>query len=262
MESVNYDLSQVRSIIGGFHFKKDRYHDLVFYNSNENLSKLFSGIDLKDKEILSVLASSDQLFYFYDNGAKLVDTFDKNKLTFYYFYLRKWFIQYKNKYYITNVNRRSLLKLLSSIKASTEDEEKALYFWKSMIDTYDIKSIFDLFIFDENIKKNTIRNCKRIKEKLEENKLTFYNVDISKRFRLNKKYDVIYKSNISDYVCNSREVLETYRDNFDSLLKDDGIIISSNLTHDYDYSNEFGVFSEKFNYRLLNNSIGYVYTRR
>lgn len=109
MESVNYDLSQVRSIIGGFHSKKDRYHDLVFYNSNENLRKLFSGIDLKDKEILSVLASSDQLFYFYDNGTKLVDTFDKNKLTFYYFYLRKWFIQYKNKYYITKVNRRMLL---------------------------------------------------------------------------------------------------------------------------------------------------------
>lgn len=262
MESVNYDLSQVRSIIGDFHSKKDRYHDLVFYNSNENLRKLFSGIDLKDKEILSVLASSDQLFYFYANGAKLVDTFDKNKLTFYYFYLRKWFIQYKNKYYITNVNRRSLLKLLSSIKASTEDEEKALYFWKSMIDSYNIKSIFNLFIIDENIKKNTIRNCKRIKEKLEENKLTFYNVDIAKRFRLNKKYDVIYKSNISDYVCNSREVLETYRDNLDSLLTNDGIIISSNLTHDYDYSNEFGIFSEKFNYRLLNNSIGYVYTRR
>lgn len=154
------------------------------------------------------------------------------------------------------------MKLLSSIKASTEDEEKALYFWKRMIDSYNIKSIFNLFIIDENIKKNTIRNCKRIKEKLEENKLTFYNVDISKRFRLNKKYDVIYKSNISDYVCNSREVLETYRDNLDSLLTDDGIIISSNLTHDYDYSNEFGVFSEKFNYRLLNNSVGYVYTRR
>ena len=47
----------------------------------------------------TVLASGDQAFYFYDNGAKKVDLFDINKLSIYYYYLRVWIIKYLGRFY-------------------------------------------------------------------------------------------------------------------------------------------------------------------
>ena len=54
---------------------------------------LFNRISLKDKRVLSVLASSDFLFSALDDGATIVDTFDINFLTYRYFYLRKWLLE-------------------------------------------------------------------------------------------------------------------------------------------------------------------------
>ena len=89
VECINYDVKQAINIMRGFHSKIDDFHDRLYFNSNEDLDALLSKFDFRDKDILTVLASSDQLFYFYDKGARIVDTFDINKLTFYYYFLRK-----------------------------------------------------------------------------------------------------------------------------------------------------------------------------
>ena len=75
-------------------------------------------------------------------------------------------------------------------------------------------------------------------------------------------YDVIYTSNIADNIIDSQKTIKIFRDNLYNLLSDDGIIISSNLCYDCFRANEFGIFSEKFKYELLNNDVGYVYTKK
>ena len=67
----------------------------IYTTSNEQLDAVFRGFDLKDKDILSVLGSSDHVFSEYYLGAKSVTAFDVNELTKYYYYLRKWSLIYR-----------------------------------------------------------------------------------------------------------------------------------------------------------------------
>ena len=75
------------------HEYDDRYAT-IYFHSNERSKEIFSEINVKNKDVLTVLGSGDQAFYLYDNGAKSVDMFDKNKLAIYYYYLRTWVIVY------------------------------------------------------------------------------------------------------------------------------------------------------------------------
>ena len=71
----------------------------IYFSSNEDLKTIFSNFDFKDKDVLTVAGSGDQAFYSYNDDAKKVDLFDKNKLTIYYYYLRKWIISYYDMFY-------------------------------------------------------------------------------------------------------------------------------------------------------------------
>ena len=75
-------------------------------------------LDIRDKNVMTVLASSDQLFTFNSLGAKEVDAFDHNILTIYYYYLRKWSIKYNDQLYPEFVmeNDYERLKKLLSLK--------------------------------------------------------------------------------------------------------------------------------------------------
>ena len=65
----------------------------IYVSSNEQLDAVFRGFDFKDKDVLSVLGSSDHVFSEYYLGAKSVTAFDINELTKYYYYLRKWLLE-------------------------------------------------------------------------------------------------------------------------------------------------------------------------
>ena len=69
----------------------------VYYRTNEDLETIYKDLDLHKKKVLSVLASSDQVFTANYLGAEQVDSFDKNRLTLYYYYLRKWSIKYRRE---------------------------------------------------------------------------------------------------------------------------------------------------------------------
>ena len=54
----------------------------VYFETNEDLDKIFKNVDFNDKDVLSVLSSSDQLFKLGQYNIKSIDTFDKNILTY------------------------------------------------------------------------------------------------------------------------------------------------------------------------------------
>ena len=223
-------------------------YDRLYFSSNENLNFLFKQFNIKDKDVLCVLASSDQLFYSYLNGAKNVDSFDINKLTFYYYYLRKWCIEYIDSYYPDEkVSNEFIYNLLKNVKVKSYDEEEAYNYW----DTY-IKTVYgcmtkNLFYMSSYIDLNRVRDVSSLKEIIKNRELSFKNIDISSDdLDIDKKYDVIITSNLSEYFYDNVLKINRYKNNLNNLLKDDGIIISSLIFTNYISSVEKKIFKDDY----------------
>lgn len=195
--------------------------------SNENLDELFRYIDVKDKRVLSVMASSDQPLLAYLNGASSVDTFDRNYCTLYHFYLRKWIIENTSKRIFERFDEKFIRKVLEMAIPKNDIEESALIFWKILYNSssdYEINSL----IFDTPMRTNDylLPYAKRIKEEIHDIEFEFYNMDIFKSIDINDKYDVIILSNILE-CASSIDELKNARRNILRLLKSDGVAVCS-----------------------------------
>ena len=209
------------------------YYSGVYFSTNEHLDKILINFDIKDKKVLTCVGSGDQAFHFINYGAKSVDLFDINKLTFYYYYLRVWTIRYLNKsypsYYLDN---HFIKELLSLVDVKTSDELLAYNYWKLFVDIINQKCSDFLFLpsfldVDRKIYDNT-----SLAKRLECLNTHFYNFDISKKVNINEKYDIIYTSNISEYFDNDIKLYKTYRNNLNVLLNKNGIVVCSNVVSD------------------------------
>ena len=81
--------------------------------------------------------------------------------------------------------------------------------------------------------------------------IIIYNIkhmNVCKDFGLDKKYDVIFLSNIMDYNRNNRPRIKDIRDNLDDLLTDDGIIVMAHFKFFSGFNMEKDVFDETFDY--------------
>ena len=184
----------------------------LFFCSNENLYDIFYGMDFTGKKVLSVLASGDQAFYFYDHNAEKVDLFDKNKLTIFYYYFRIWLIEIFNMFNIPyDIKISQVKELLKEVEPKDDNEKNAYKFWVEYVRlcekmNYRFRYLAASFLPSID---NTIANLDKIKEKLKLRDFSFYNFDIaSKSFQINKKYDVVYVSNIIDNLDKLKEKLK------------------------------------------------------
>ena len=208
-------------------------NNIIYVNTNENLTEIFDNIDVKDKKVLTVLGSSDQLLSCLYNDAKEVDTFDKSYVANYYYYLRKWLIEYKNELYPSKKflydNAYDLYKFIFELVPKTKEERKARIFWLVYFETNKYKCSKYLFE-DRYCKGNTPfeNDIDTIREKLPK-KLKFYGMDIFEEIDIDKTYDVIILSNMLEY-DNSIERKNTLRKNLEKLLNDNGIVVCSYKT--------------------------------
>ena len=243
----------------------------IYFASNEKLDKIFSNVDIKDKNVLTVLGSGDQAFHLYNRGARHVDVFDKNKLTLFYYYLRRWVIQYLNAFYPeTNLRNIYIKKLLKKVEPRTIEELDAYNYWSEYINFFEAFNTEKLLLKSFNYSSNEISDLSIIKRKIEEDDFSFYDFDISGDISLDRKYDIIYKSNVSDHISKEKAIFEKYRDNLYDLLEDDGVIVSSNVVFKEPSNIERVVFSEKFDFQMFPGYIhslndpprGYVYKKK
>ena len=152
---------------------------------------------------MSVLGSGDQAFKV---KVGRLDLFDINKLAIYNMYLRYWNILIHNQYYLPeDIDNNYVFNLLSCVNPSVDDEKAAFIYWSSLIKN--CKNINDLFIPRSTVidKKNEIIHKRKIVDGVRSHSFEFYNIDISKPFSLNKKYDYIYVSNIGDYISKNHK---------------------------------------------------------
>jgi len=204
-------------------------YDRVYFDTNEACDDIISKFDFKDKKVLTVLASGDQAFQFYKNGAKSVDLFDINKLTFYYYYLRIWNMRKYHEMYPRwdKLDNNYINELLLSVKPESKDELLAYNYWICFINKFDSKMIKRFLIPPYYADIYSDSDLELILEKIDNDSFKFYHADISGIFDVPQKYDFIYTSNLSDYVKKDKLVL--YRENLYNYLNKGGILLSSCL---------------------------------
>lgn len=193
--------------------------DRLYYSSNENYEKIISGINGNDKRVLTVLGSGDQVIDFYKNGFRDIDVFDINRLTIYYFYLRMWCIKYNNCAYPDfNFDNRFIKKILSKIDIKSSKEADAYQYWSVLNNLVSDYSRLFYPSYEGYINKDI--DISSIRNMIDNFNFNFYDFDISNNIDLNKKYDVVYTSNIGDYLKEKK--FRKYVENVYNLLDKNG----------------------------------------
>lgn len=277
MEKVDELIGYTKSIMDSC--SKSRNYNSIFFHSNENLKGLFDQIDVAGKDVLTVLSSGDQAFHFYDRDAKSVELYDINNLTLFYYYLRIWTIRYLNQYYPDIYFKNNFLeRVLEHVEPKTEEEKVAYNYWKKFIwffEDYTYDDIEELLIVGNNANRNELHDLDKLRKRLDEEDVVFYNLDLAQDVNLDKKYDVVFVSNIGDrirgLISDERGInrLKIYKNNLSKLLKDDGMVIATHVVRDRRTSDEARIFEkdfthqdlEKVNYEGYERSPGYYYRK-
>lgn len=213
----------------------------IYYFSNEKIDNILKNVNIDNKKILSVLASGDQAFHFYDRGAKKVDLFDKNKLTIYYYYLRRWSIIYLDRYYPNyddldfKFDIDFIKQLIKNVVPRDENEASALEYWKMFVEKYTDDNIDNLFYLPDDrndLRKNNILNVSRIKKRLLDDDFIFYDKDFSWNVDVDEKYDLIYVSNIPEWIYYKQGIihLEIFKYNLLRALNKGGLVLGTNIS--------------------------------
>ena len=109
--------------------------------------------------------------------------------------------------------------------------------------------VFDNLFIDVAAKKMIYEdNLGDVSSILDGYNLQFKHMNVCNGFNSDKKYDVIFLSNIMDYNRNSKSRIGDIRDNLDDLLTDDGIIVMSHFNFFSGFNMEKDVFNETFDY--------------
>lgn len=246
----------------------------IFFNSNENLPCLFNSFSVVDKNILSVVGSGEQYLWARYKGASSVDTFDINRLTIHYLYLRKWLIKYFDMYYFDVVSNDKisdvLPKILKCVKCESENELNSFNFWQLFIINNSSFTVGSLFNMCKAFSKSDITDIELLKSRISSDDINFFEQDLGGHLIIPKKYDMVIASNIMEHLNLNKSKVVACRDNLHSLLNDNGEVICTYLlTSDFDYPTVFqkDIFREKFDVRELYSSdgsypVGYSYIKR
>lgn len=225
----------------------------IYERTNEDLKQLFDVYDVNNKSVLTVLASSDQLFSCYYNHAHSIDTFDKSYLTLYYYYLRKWLIIYRNQmypsYHFFYDGDYDLYSLICNVKPTNDDESEAKVFWKIYLENHMKKADKYLFNISSYTQPKPFDNHLASIKGLFDKTLNFTCMDMFQKNKYKrKKYDILILSNMLEYSQNKNELINA-RDNIESLLNEDGIAICTfmiNNRHSKAFFNEINVLTSHY----------------
>ena len=271
IDDISCDIELTRKVLTG-NANSNIYN--IYFETNEYISAILENFDITNKSVLTVIGSGDQAFHFYNKGARKVDLFDKNPLTIYYYYLRRWVIVYLKKSYPDfNFDSNFLRDLLKNVVPGDDREKIAFAYWTKFADLLDKLDIQSKYYFYDRVllKKDDEFDCEKLSKILENDKFNFYNIDLSKRAKIPGKYDIIYTSNVSHYVKNSGNY-NSYRFNLKHHLNRNGVIISSCVSGFGALEEERNILEKDFNLHVLpevyqphildSYSPGYYYTKK
>lgn len=206
--------------------------DNLYTFTTENINGYINKFNLKDKSLLTVGSSSDQVINANFLGCNDITLIDINHFTKDFFYLKKAAItelSYKEFFKFMSMegtikrnNKSYNLKTFERIIDKIDDEE-AKIFWKELTDTFKPKEIKKLFTpdvpftYELKVLNNYLKNeesYNKTKSTIRNLKPNFINANIYK-YKLNRNYDNIFLSNIADYnkVDDTYELYNRLKDN-------------------------------------------------
>lgn len=258
---MDISLSKDLNIISGKGELYDNPHWYHIYSrSNEKVKELFERINVDNKDILTVLSSSDYLFSCLVNNIKSIETFDINSLTYRYYFLRKWLIE--NNYIDAEWLDYEIIENIISekLKSSNKEIQESAYFWYYYLKKNKFLNIYSQPIFDNPLRPKTIYDDKLsiLKEKLDDYEIKYYNTDIIYS-DINKKYDVILLSNILDY-CYTKGDLLSIKNVLRNLLNDNGEVVCNQMIyHSLTLEDQNELLSDIFEYEEIFSHVAFDY---
>ncbi|MBQ4263491.1 MAG: hypothetical protein IJO32_06570 [Bacilli bacterium] len=239
----------------------------VYAFANEALSQYMKNYDFNGKSVLASLGSGDFALNAYLMGASQVDTFDINQYTYYFYQLKKSLIMKYDFDSFCNFikNPHQIFARFGDYKQFLDSESIA--FFEKLVRIYDgnttalLKKVFidkvgeeknqwnesntfdsteELFLIAQykNPYLQSEQNYNQLKQQLmKKSNDEFYFEDLY-QFTPEKKYDIVYLSNIGDY-CKSEEEFKNFVMQLkERVLNENGIIIIVSITNhimmDYD----------------------------
>ncbi len=261
-EVRDFNKDYLVSRVISFGKKVDGYNK-TFYKTNEDLVDAYLDVDFKDKDVISVLASGDQVLTARYLDAKAVDSFDYNPLTIYYFYLRLWTLKYRRLLYpkIMDGDNTWLYYLLGWVQPRNEQEALAKqYFELHVHDNTQMDQLFyDLEMQPEG--RTLFTKPEELVECLSP-ELTFYPINLFEEFHLPKQYDIGIISNILDSSKVDPEKIQIAYENLDRLIRPGGSVICSKLHYRTreEMDKEKRIFEKSFEF--IPKEEGYVYQKK
>ena len=235
----------------------------MYFKVNEKMADNILSFDYQDKSVLTVLSSSDQMLMLKSLEASEVDVFDVNRLTIYYYYLRRWSIKYNNELYPNIYNNNHLLRLIKKVKPETELEANAVKFYLRHIkEGTELDKLF--YDIDRQTKGDALITTARQAAPYVEKEPTFYIFNLFEDVDLDKTYDYIYISNILEWAQENRKKLMVAKENLEKLTNNNGIVICSNLNNrdENAIKKEKRIFNSSFERYDFEDKRGYVYKKR
>lgn len=255
MADIRKDIGILEDIFNG----EAPYRDWtkIYPRTTENIAKVLDIVDVRGLDVYSVLSSSDIPFSLIEKRVKSIDTFDINPLTLRYYYLRKWMLE-NGLLDGKDLEYDVIQGIINQKRIYINDDEKtSVKFWNIYIEKMN-KYFFNLYnacLF--NYVSERIACCydddlSYLVEHLSSHPLAFECRGLSLSGEQNKKYDLVYLSNIMD--LNDKYRVGMIAQTLESLLNTGGQVICTNLVkHPYfDFFREQReVFKEKFAYEEL-----------
>ena len=228
----------------------------IYSFTNENISGYLPYFDLKDKSLLTVGSSCDQVLNASFVGSDDITICDICPLTRYYYYLKmaslytlsreEYLIFLCQTYYGVNnpyfLNYNDYEKVKDTLKSFDYD---SFYLWDYLFNCYTNSDLFNLFRKDNN-SKDDIVNCnnylkneqsyKIIKSAMLNTSVSFINGNVTNE-EYNRTFDNIWLSNVAHYL-NRKEIQDMFFDS-ERVLNENGKMLVcyfwNNITSDKDY---------------------------
>ena len=233
-------------------------HSVIYKSSNEKLSNINKYFKNKNN-ILTVISSSDQIINSILEGIVNIDAFDISTFPKYFLFLKLAAIkklskeEYIDFFFETPTTKEIYDDLYDVIRQDLSKENKE--FWDSLFDYFDWYDIYNSTLFSsEFMNKKTIieenvylkeENYNKLKSMIDSVNINTYTGNILNLNNLySKEYDIIYLSNIINYVdkIEYKKLLDKFN------LSEKGIV----LTYFYEITENIRNFFNENNYTFDN----------
>ena len=183
----------------------------IYPFTTENIAGYMGDLDLNNKKIITVTGSADHIINAILKGSKEITTFDVNPLTKYYMDLKLASIKELSYEDFLDIFLYCFKNIDSRFVKGLDIPEDSKKFWVYNLESYlnDWETLRESTLFNNNHFNPNSKyyqnlylnreNYNKVKQQLNGTSISFINTSLD-RLELDKEYDYMFLSNISDYL--------------------------------------------------------------